>query len=196
MKCLNTLLILTAFTINNVYAVDSTSNSVLNTNNNSTSDANSAIGQGSAIGNNTFNSISNNPKQTPGGYSPNLTTSNDTCMGSSSAGLGIPGISVSAGSSWSDKNCIMLKNSRELWNMGQHLASLAMMCSDSNNLEAIELANFVDSNAPHCPQTTKALAQSRINTSTLPNEKVANSTRFSLPLIPKFNRLDTLVDDR
>jgi hypothetical protein len=89
----------------------------------------------------------------------------------------------------------MLKNSRELWNMGQHLASLAIMCSDTNNLQAIELANAVDSSAPHCPQTTVALAKSKVATSSIPNER-GIAMQLNLPLIPKFDRLDTLVDGR
>jgi hypothetical protein len=44
----------------------------------------------------------------------------------------------------------MLKNSRELWNMGMKAASLALMCTNPANKEALELTGFV------CPQTEKA----------------------------------------
>jgi len=44
----------------------------------------------------------------------------------------------------------MLKNSRELWNMGMKSAALARMCMDKKNREALELTGFV------CPQAKKA----------------------------------------
>lgn len=71
-----------------------------------------------------------------------LTTSNDTCMGSTSGSANGPGFGVSIGSTWTDSNCKMLKNSRELWNMGMKAASLALMCKDLDNREALELTGF------------------------------------------------------
>jgi hypothetical protein len=44
----------------------------------------------------------------------------------------------------------MLKNSRELWNMGMKAASLALMCTDKANKEALEITGFI------CPQTAAA----------------------------------------
>jgi hypothetical protein len=49
---------------------------------------------------------------------PNLTTSNDTCMGSSSGSANGPGFGVSFGTTWTDEHCKRLKMSRELWNKG------------------------------------------------------------------------------
>lgn len=176
------ILLITFLSINS-YAIDSTSNSVLNTTNTSTSNANSAIGTGSAIGDNTFNSISNSSKQTPNAYAPNLTSSGDTCMGSTSAGLGIPGISLAVGSTWTDENCVMLKNSRELWNYGQHLAALAMLCSNKNNFQAIEIANASDPNAPHCPQTNVALKQGqKINININSNKNIELSYVYPIKI--------------
>lgn len=79
-----------------------------------------------------------------------LTSSNDTCMGSASGSVNAPGIGVSLGKTYTDANCVMLKNSRELWNMGMKAAALALMCKDADNREALELTGF------ECPQTTKA----------------------------------------
>jgi hypothetical protein len=76
-----------------------------------------------------------------------LTTSNDTCMGSSSGSANGPGFGVSIGSTWSDANCKLLKNSRELWNMGMRAAALALMCKDSDNREALEITGYL------CPVT-------------------------------------------
>jgi hypothetical protein len=86
-------------------------------------------------------------KNVPSVNGPNLTTSNDTCMGSSSGSLNIAGFGIGGGSTWVDPNCKMLKNSRELWNMGMKAASLALMCGDPDNRAALELTGFV------CPQT-------------------------------------------
>ena len=91
-------------------------------------------------------------KNVPAIGAPALITSNDTCMGSTSGGLAVAGFCMSLGSTWSDKNCLMLKNSRELWNMGFKAASLARMCMDDLNKEALELTGFV------CP-TKKAEAK-------------------------------------
>ena len=89
-------------------------------------------------------------KNVPSVSGPNLTTSNDTCMGSTSGSVNIAGLGIGGGSSWVDGNCKMLKNSRELWNMGMKAAALALMCGDAANKEALELTGFV------CPQTAKA----------------------------------------
>jgi hypothetical protein len=70
-------------------------------------------------------------------------------MGSTSGSANVPGIGVSFGTSWVDTNCKMLKNSRELWNMGMKGAAMALMCKDADNREALELTGF------ECPQTTR-----------------------------------------
>ena len=69
-----------------------------------------------------------------------LTTSNDTCMGSS--GVGGQGMSFgfSIGSTWTDSNCIMLKNARELKMQGHDKAAKARLCMDEDNAMAFELA--------------------------------------------------------
>ena len=85
-------------------------------------------------------------KNTPSVNGPALTSSNDTCMGSTSGSANVPGIGVGFGTSWVDNNCRMLKNSRELWNMGMKAAALALMCTDAANREALELTGF------ECPQ--------------------------------------------
>ena len=81
-------------------------------------------------------------KNVPGVNAPPLVSSNDTCMGSSSGGVGVAGFGLSIGSTWADTNCKMLKNSRELWNMGMRGAALARMCMDAENKEALELSGF------------------------------------------------------
>lgn len=89
-------------------------------------------------------------KNTPGIVGSALVSSNDTCMGSVSVGGSGPGFSIGVGTTYTDDNCKMLKNSRELWNMGMKAASLALMCTNQANKDALELTGFV------CPQTEKA----------------------------------------
>lgn len=88
-------------------------------------------------------------RNVPSVSGPQLITSNDTCMGSSSGSVNLAGFGGSYGTTWTDENCVMLKNSRELWNMGMHLAGLARMCFDGMNKEALELTGF------ECPQTKR-----------------------------------------
>lgn len=89
-------------------------------------------------------------RNTPSVNASPLTSSNDTCMGSASGSINAPGIGLALGKTYTDANCVMLKNSRELWNMGMKAAALALMCTDAANREALELTGF------ECPQTTKA----------------------------------------
>ena len=69
---------------------------------------------------------------------PQLTSSNDTCMGSTSLGGSAVSFGFSVGTTWTDNNCLMLKNAREIWNMGFKGAALARMCMDDLNKEAFE----------------------------------------------------------
>lgn len=81
-------------------------------------------------------------KNTPNVNAPPLVSSNDTCMGSTSGSLNIAGVGFGGGSTWVDQNCKMLKNSRELWNMGMRGAALALMCTDKDNREALAQTGF------------------------------------------------------
>lgn len=84
---------------------------------------------------------------------PPLTASNDTCMGSTSGSVNVAGFGGSYGTTWTDENCVMLKNSREMWNMGFRAAALARMCMDGMNREAFELTDL------ECPQAKKEREQ-------------------------------------
>ncbi|MDB5898435.1 MAG: hypothetical protein JWP22_2923 [Ramlibacter sp.] len=86
-------------------------------------------------------------KNVPSVNGPPLTTSNDTCMGSTSGSINGPGFGIGIGSTWTDRNCVMLKNARELWNMGMKLAAMALFCTDDTNRNALEITGFI------CPQT-------------------------------------------
>jgi hypothetical protein len=63
-------------------------------------------------------------------------------MGSVSGSVNFAGFGASAGTTVVDQNCVMLKNSRELWNMGMKAAALARLCMDTDNKEALEVTGF------------------------------------------------------
>lgn len=81
---------------------------------------------------------------------PPLTTSNDTCMGSTSASANGAGFGVSFGSTWTDDHCKRLKMRRELWNKGMKAASLAIDCMDPGARSALEMTGT------KCPQSMTA----------------------------------------
>lgn len=89
-------------------------------------------------------------KNVPNVSASPITTSNDTCMGSATGGVAVAGVGLTIGKTYTDENCIMLKNSREMWNMGMHAAGLALMCTDANNRYALEATGY------KCPDVTKA----------------------------------------
>lgn len=65
-------------------------------------------------------------------YAPQLVTGSDTCMGSSSAGGQGIGFGFSLGTSWTDGNCVRLKQVRQLQSMGEATAARELMCQDVN----------------------------------------------------------------
>lgn len=117
--------------------------------------------------------IANAPiRNTPNVSGPPLTSSYDTCMGSTSGSINVPGFGASLGNTWTDDNCIMLKNSRALHNMGFAEAAMALMCNDPKNLEALELTGYV------CPQTTRARKKETITNSVPVNTNNTNNLHW------------------
>lgn len=113
-----------------------------NANSNSSSNASGGDGSSSV-------SVSGDDAAASGAAPVYLTSSNDTCMGSS--GIGGQGMSFgfSLGTTWTDSNCIMLKNARELKVQGHEKAAKARLCMDSDNAMAFELAG------EPCPRALK-----------------------------------------
>lgn len=97
-------------------------------------------------------------------------------MGSGSGSVTTSIVGLSFGKTFIDDNCVMLKNSREFWNMGMRGAALARMCMDNLNLEALELSGFV------CPQTLKA--QGKLTAAATPVVEVTPVTPV-VPVVPK-----------
>lgn len=147
---------------------NSTSNSAANNAGNSQSIIFTAPGQSSVTyGGRTVTEVTGTSKvkNTPSVTGPNLTASNDTCMGSLSGSINVAGFGGSLGSTYKDANCVLLKNARELWNMGMRGAALARMCMDGDNKEAMELTGY------ECPQTTRERQQAATKAEQTPATK-------------------------
>jgi hypothetical protein len=122
-------------------------------------------------------------KNVPSVNGPPLTTSNDTCMGSTSGSLNIAGLGIGGGTTWTDDNCKMLKNSRELWNMGMKAAALALMCNDDLNQDALFMTGY------KCPQLARREAKLKFEeelrttpTSTVPSDPYVRARMGLSPL--------------
>lgn len=94
----------------------------------------------------TYQHLSETVRNVPNVSVSELTTSNDTCMGSVVAGGSAAGFGVSFGTTHIDQNCVMLKNAQMLWNMGMRAAALARLCMDKDNRKALEMTGYT------CPQ--------------------------------------------
>lgn len=99
-----------------------------------------------------------------------LTSSNDTCMGSTSIGGSAVSFGFSAGTTWTDENCVMLKNAREIWNMGFRGAALARLCMDKRNREAFELTGI------NCPVNSREARTGSDSTLADSGSRIANRT--------------------
>ena len=115
-------------------------NNTNNNANNSNANANANSSSSGGDGGSSNVSIGGDEAAASGAAPVYLTTSNDTCMGSS--GIGGQGMSFgfSLGTTWTDSNCIMLKNARELKVQGHDKAAKARLCMDGDNALAFELA--------------------------------------------------------
>jgi len=80
-------------------------------------------------------------------YAAPLTSADDTCMGSTSAGVQALGFGISLGSTWRDEDCVRRKDARMFYNMKMTNIALARMCQKGDNRAAVEAAGHV------CPGT-------------------------------------------
>jgi hypothetical protein len=125
---------------NNNTNTNTNTNNNTNTNTNTNTNNNDSNASSNSSGNSTSVSVGGDEAAASGAAPVYLTSSNDTCMGSS--GVGGQGMSFgfSLGTTWTDSNCIMLKNARELQNQGHEKAAKARLCMDDDNAMAFELA--------------------------------------------------------
>lgn len=145
-------------TTNNNTNTNTNNNNNTNTNNNNSSAAASASASSNSSssggdGGSSNVSVGGDEAAASGAAPVYLTTSNDTCMGSS--GIGGQGMTFgfSLGTTWTDSNCIMLKNARELKVQGHEKAAKARLCMDEDNAMAFELAGEP---CPRALQTSQA----------------------------------------
>ncbi|MPY75162.1 MAG: hypothetical protein GEU87_12965 [Alphaproteobacteria bacterium] len=115
-------------------------NNINQNNSNASANANATSNSSGGDGGSSSVNVSGDEAAASGAAPVYLTSSNDTCMGSS--GIGAQGMSfgVSLGTTWTDSNCIMLKNARELKVQGHEKAAKARLCMDEDNAMAFELA--------------------------------------------------------
>lgn len=73
-------------------------------------------------------------------YAAPLTSGLDTCMGSTTAGGQGVAFGLSFGTTWTDKNCVRLKNARELSAMGYQKAAVELLCQDKSVAKAMKAA--------------------------------------------------------
>lgn len=135
---------------NNQNTNTNTNNNTNNNTNTNNNDSNASANAGAVAGSNASSSggdggsssvyVEGNEAAASSAAPVYLTSSNDTCMGSS--GIGGQGMSFgfSLGTTWTDSNCIMLKNARELKAQGHDKAAKARLCMDDDNAMAFELA--------------------------------------------------------
>lgn len=100
-----------------------------------TATANPTAGSTAGVDNSQHNSgnvaASDLSKSVPGAYAPSLsTTLTETCMGSTSGGVGFAGGSVSLGTTWSDDNCVNRLNAREIHSYGDAVLAKEIMCEN------------------------------------------------------------------
>lgn len=77
---------------------------------------------------------------TPTAHAARLVASEDTCMGSRTFGLQLAGFGVSFGSTWQDRQCMRIKNARQLDALGYRRAAIALLCQDDDVFDAMERA--------------------------------------------------------
>lgn len=93
-----------------------------------------------------FSAQKRNPASTA--FAAPLVAAEDTCMGSSSAGGQAVGFGLSVGSTWKDGDCVRRKDARELHNMGQKGAALALLCQND------QVANAMATAGTPCPRSS------------------------------------------
>lgn len=77
------------------------------------------------------------PKQVAAVIPPALSSGYDTCMGSSSGGVGTTAVGLSFGTTWTDKHCQMLRAAKLLSDMGLRDAAIRRMCADEEMRKAL-----------------------------------------------------------
>lgn len=95
-----------------------------------TAGANASANSASLSGDSAANASLSAPRQVHSATAPALSTSNGTCMGSSSGGVQTTVFGFSAGATWTDEGCNRRYNAAMLNALGYPRAAVVMMCED------------------------------------------------------------------
>ena len=96
-------------------------------------------GSGVATANNVYQQSSEQTQtirsNQPVMLAPLTTSGMDTCLGSATGGFSIPGFGVGGGSTYTDNNCVMLKNSKRLQELGLNDAALMLLVLSNDKIK-------------------------------------------------------------
>lgn len=98
-------------------------------------------------GTNIVNIDSGNDAPVSTARAPALTSSNDTCMGSTSVGAQGLLIGLSFGTTWTDNDCITRKDARFIHNTGHRTVALSLMCGKESVRAAVARAGTPEQRA-------------------------------------------------
>jgi len=77
----------------------------------------------------------------PTAVAPAVTTiNNDVCATASSGAVQTQILGISAGTTFTEENCLRLKNAKTLYDMGMKVAAVSVMCQDENVFDAMMMA--------------------------------------------------------
>jgi hypothetical protein len=133
---------------NNLYSTNQNSNQVNSRNTNQATGGNSYASSGGnvltqqggavTVEGDTYQAQERNPVATA--YAAPLTSSPETCMGSSSGGVQGASFGVSIASTWESVKCDRRMFARALDGMGKRNAAIALLCLDADVKKAMEAA--------------------------------------------------------
>lgn len=110
-------------------------------------DASSSNNNTNGASNNTYVNYRRNPVSSA--FAAALTAGDDTCMGSTSAGVQGVSFGASLGSTWRDEDCIRRKDARTLYALGYGEAGVNRLCQSKDIALAMEQAGTP------CPQVVE-----------------------------------------
>ena len=119
----------------------------------------------------------------PSAISPSINASNsDLCMVGVSGAVQTQILGISTGQAYTDENCMRLKNSKVLYDMGMKVAAVALMCQTRSVFDAMR---FAGTPCPIYSPTTgegligqEATAEWRLNPKKIPRkQQTANMDR-------------------
>ena len=90
-------------------------------------------------------------------YAAPLTAGEQTCMGSSSGGVQGPGFGLSVGSTWTDGNCVALRDSARAQTLGMKDVAVAIMCQQAVFAKAMKATGH------ECPSGVRKVAEAQNN---------------------------------